>query len=104
MYLINHLMNEIKCPKCHDDYHPEHYPHDCEAIEEHGACVSCLGHCPYCKYNIIDIKDPSFSQHTHHIEEFLEDWNNDMGTHYLTIEEFNAGEEYHEIKENAEIE
>lgn len=96
-------MNEIKCKKCSDNYHPEHYPHDCEAIADHGVCVACLGYCPHCRYNIIDIEDPSSNQHTHHIEEFLEDWNNEMGTSYSTPEEFNEGEEYYEITINENI-
>lgn len=96
-------MNEIKCPKCNNNYHPEHEPHDCDTIKEHGSCVECLGYCPYCRFNIFNKGDSSFNAHTSNIEEFLEEFNEENNTNYFSIEEFNSREEYYWIEENEKI-
>jgi len=54
------------------------------------------------QYLFIDIEDPEDNQEPmsfDDVREFILDWNADMDTDYKSIEEFNKGEDYYEIKE-----
>lgn len=54
------------------------------------------------RYLFIDIEDPEDEQEPmsyEDVKEFIVDWNADMDTDYKSIEEFNKGEDYYEIKE-----
>ena len=54
------------------------------------------------QYLFIDIEDPEDEQEPmsyEDVKEFIVDWNADMGTNYKSIEGFNKGEDYYEIKE-----
>jgi len=54
------------------------------------------------QYLFIDIEDPEDEQEPmsyEDVKEFILDWNADMDTDYKSIEEFNKGEDYYEIKE-----
>lgn len=49
-------------------------------------------------YFIVETDDPDDEGYAFHdLQEYLEDWNDMMGTDYATVEDFNNGEQYREM-------